>query len=739
MDDWLARSPSLSTAYREAPVVSFHWITRWVRLPLIVAVALPLLQPRPAIAATPLPANTALSLSAQSQSSVPLTFGQTFAPGAVPAGQTLALTIDGAPTPLQVDPKATHGDGSLRHAVLTTILPSLAANAGLPLSLTTTSPGIGSPIAASALLATSFDSIVTATLGGTAYRASARELLQADSNRTWLAGPLVTEWLVSAPLRTAGGQAHPHLTARFAIRAYQGLQHVRVDVAVENNWAFEPAPQAFTYDATISVGGSTVFSEAALKHYSLSRWRKVFWWGGEPAVDVRHDNVALLASRALPNFDLSLTIQEQHLAALWSEWTTQTDAGPLGPGLVEPYMPMTGGRRDIGPLPGWAAQYLISMDRRAKVATLGVGDLAGSWPIHYRDRGTDRPVSLADYPYMSLLGNPGDMVNPNTGRSEAFPDCVGDCATPYYPDSAHQPSLAYLPYVVTGDFYYLEELQFWANYNLLESNPYYRGFEQGLLHWGQIRGQAWALHALAEAAYVTPDAHPLKAYFVDRLEYNRADYAGRFLAPGANALGINPSGYAFAYENGRGVAPWQDDFFTWAVGYTVDLGFASWKPLLEYKARFPVGRMTAPGVCWVSGAPYYLLVRDNSGGTVYGTFAQAYQATIAPAVRAQPCGSAAMGQAFSPPLQAGEMSGYASSDAGYPSNMQPALAVAAQSGIENGVWAWEVFMTRSVKPSYSESPAFAIVPRASGEVPVPLPSQTERIYLTLIRRSYTLP
>ncbi len=690
-------------------------------------------------AAAWLATNTVQSLSGQAQSAVPVTFGQSFAPGDVPAGQSLSLTINGVSTPLQVDAKATHIDGSLRHALLTTIVPQVPANSLLPLRLTTGAPAGGAPISATGLLATSFDSVVTLTIGGTAYHASARELLQANASQTWLAGPLATEWLVSAPLKTAGGQAHPHLTARFAIRAYQGLQRVRVDLTIENNWAFAPSPQAFTYSANVTVGGATVFTQSTLKHYSLSRWRKVFWWGGEPAVDVRHERDALLATQAVPSYDPSLIIEEQHLAALWTEWTTQADTAPMGPGLVEPYMPMTGGRRDIGPLPGWAAQYLVSMDRRAKVATLGVGDLAGSWPIHYRDQNTDRPVSLADYPYMSLLGNPGDLVNPQTGKSEAFPDCVGDCAVPFAPDSAHQPSLAYLPYLVTGDYYYLEELQFWANYNMLESNPYYRGFEQGLLHWGQTRGQAWSLRALAEAAYITPDVHPLKAYFVDRLEYNRVWYAGAFLAPGANVLGINPSGYAFAYENGRGVAPWQDDFFTWAVGYTVDLGFANWKPLLDYKARFSVGRMTAPGTCWISAASYFLLVRDSDTSPLYTTFAQAYQATIDPAIRAQACASAAMGQAFDPPLQAGEMSGYSYSDAGYPSNMQPALAVAAQSKIAGADQAWVTFLSRTVKPAYSESPAFAIVPRLESVVVTPSPSQTERLYLPIIRRFPSQP
>ena len=38
--------------------------------------------------------------------------------------------------------------------------------------------------------------------------------------------------------------------------------------------------------------------------------------------------------------------------------------------------------------------------------------------------------------------------------------------TPWTLDRAHQPSLAYIPYLMTGDLYYLEEMHFWASYDL---------------------------------------------------------------------------------------------------------------------------------------------------------------------------------------------------------------------------------------------------------------------------------
>src|SRR5690348_8816525 len=70
-----------------------------------------------------------VSESSQAQADVPATFGQVFKDGDVPKGATLTAALNGKPVILQVDAKATNPDGSLRHAVLTVMMPSLARNA----------------------------------------------------------------------------------------------------------------------------------------------------------------------------------------------------------------------------------------------------------------------------------------------------------------------------------------------------------------------------------------------------------------------------------------------------------------------------------------------------------------------------------------------------------------------------------------------------------------------------------
>ncbi|HEY0587534.1 MAG TPA: hypothetical protein VGD52_15460, partial [Pseudoduganella sp.] len=624
------------------------------------------------------------------QTGVPVTFGHAFAVGAVAASDAVVGNLpDGTMVPLQVDVKARHADGSIRHAVISAVLPSLAAAETQTMALVKTTPY--APNTASdpaALLASGFTAAANVTLDGQQYSASADALLKGAKVTTWLAGAIVNEWHVSAPLKSAQGVSHPHLIARFAIRSYNGSKKTRVDLTIENNWAYEDAPQNFVYDAQVLVGGQPVFTKSALTHYHHARWRKVFWWGQEPQVHVKHNTGYLIATKAVPNYDQSVAFPETTLAAMKTTWTgTKTEL--MGVGAATQYMPATGAHPDIGLMPSWSATYLLSMDKRAKQVTMGTADLAGSWSAHYRDRNTDRPISVLDYPYMTTLGLRTDTMNKVTKQLEAFPICPKEaCVTPHTHDTAHQPSLAYLPYLVSGDYYYLEELQFWTMFNVLSSNPGYREFEKGLVKSNQVRAQAWALRSLGEAAYITPDSDPLKSHFQtfvkNNLDWYNAEYTNN---PSANKLGIFTHSNATVYNSGTGTAPWMEDFVTSATGFLVDLGFSDAIPLLQWKSKFVIGRMTDPSACWIRGAAYTVKVRASANEPVFDTIGESYRATFASDPANLVCGSAEMATFLK--LKVGEMTGYAAVPTGYPSNMQPAVAYVAGLSA-GGLKAWSV-------------------------------------------------
>src|SRR5262249_25625989 len=129
---------------------------------------------------------------------------------------------------------------------------------------------------------------------------------------------------------------------------------------------------------------------------------------------------------------------------------------------------------------------------------------------------------------------------------------VGDMTArgPLQPEpNNHQPSIAYQSYLVTGDRFFLDEMCFWANYSLIgtyqDAHYNLRGggrsdnlsglwgtaaLDQpgswGLLAGNEVRGVAWGLRVLADAASYLPDADPLKTYFADKIANNLAWHDG---------------------------------------------------------------------------------------------------------------------------------------------------------------------------------------------------------------------
>ncbi len=632
---------------------------------------------------------------------VPVTFGAVFANGDVPAGTTLAaVDRSGNPIPLQVDAKAHNRDGSLRHAVLTLDVPRLSAGSDFSVAIVRGTPAQGAPVATAALPA-GFDAVVDLTVGGNHLTASARDLLARGKTETWLSGPLVTEWWVSGPLRDAAGKPDPHLAVRFGIRSYGKDRPLRIEVDVENTWTWVPDPQSEAYDAEIRIGGKSVFAKAGMVQQAQTRWRKVFWWGTPAEIYVKQDLAYLKRTRIVPNYDPDAPSRQY---ANLMEKFRSANLDPMGPGIVDPHMPSTGGRPDIGPLPSWTVAYLLTMDKRFADMMLSAGDLGGGFPAHYRNEKTGRPSTTEEFPKISThsnyVGRPGNLQPPK----------MFDLRKGFMAEAAHEPSLAFIPYAVTGERYYLEELQFWSQWNSWGTAPEYHGLGKGLIGWDQIRGQGWSLRTLAQAAFITPDADPMKATLLRELKANADWYDVQYTNnPNANVFHA-----ATRPQDTNAIAPWMDDFLTWAAQYTVQLGFDEFRPFARWKAAFPVQRMINPDYCYVMATKYYMMMKSsehvflNSWADAYvANFPKEYREANDP--RKLECADSEMAKVFKL-RRAGEMMGNSDDPGGYPAQMQPALAAAVDAGVPGAEEAWSKFRHRPVQPSIGVAPQWMIVP-----------------------------
>lgn len=665
------------------------------------------------------------------QTNVPFTFGQVFPIGALSSTEGLAAKMaDGTVVRLQMDVKATHADGSVRHAIISGVLPTLASGQTQTLQLAKSTVPAKTALTPQNLTATGLTGTINLTIDGVKYSASLAEGLAAANPINWLSGNVANEWIVNAPLKNAAGATHPLLTARFGVRWYSGLsKQARVEFIIENNKTFVSA-RKYTYDVNLELGGKSVYSKTGLTHYDHSRWHQTAWWNTAPAVNVQLNTAYLIASKAVSNYDRNFAPTDAELNQL-AATVTSNNTGPMNVGSVNPYMGTTGGRGDIGSLPVWSVMYLLSMDKRAKDVMMAAAEGSGTWSVHYRDENTGYPLRT------DSDANKRISTHPNLGWTGPLPvpRCANNdsklCETPYAADTAHQPSLVYFPYLVTGDYYYLEELQFWASSNPLGTDPGNSGLGQGLVRWQQVRGQAWSLRTLGHAAYITPDTHPLKSYFVKQVDNNLNFYNTTYVVGNPNKLGAYDGSGEGSVE-APASAPWQDDFLTWSFGYLAELGFTKAAPILQWKAQYPVGRMTSPGFCWIMASSYTLRFRDSDTSPVFDSFEKVFKNNFGGdmvyndnvAQIANPAGNKLSDLACGSQAQAdwlakangtswplGQMVGYAGSALGYAANMQPALAVAASADAPNAAKAWTTFMGRASKPDYKSAPQWAIIPR----------------------------
>jgi hypothetical protein len=374
-----------------------------------------------------------------------------------------------------------------------------------------------------------------------------------------------------------------------------------------------------------------------------------------------------------------------------------------------PNMDDTGYQQGIGPLPQWDALYAVSTDARAFDYMLANADGGTAYSTHIRDEKTGLPISIDNYPNTSLVDPEGSKpVIPSGQRS------------PYFEGqwSSHQPSIGFLAYLVTGDYFYLEEAQFWSAYNLIWINADYRGHNKGWWYTGSLRGQAWAYRSLAQAAYITPDTHPYKGYLLEKLRNNIQRDLALYVTPGGPHK--NNLGAMYSYDGNDGYL-FFDYFMSWTVQYLVDLGFSEAIPFRDYKLKFPVGLMgSGPDQYCFQAAPQFKWQAGPSGTSVfYPDFKTVFAKTV-PGGNPALCGTSAMADFLTNKFNvkvngATGMLGDPTSTTYWFAQLQPALAAAYDAGVPGGKQAWERAQASKQHPDYKDNPIWAVVPRTAGE------------------------
>jgi hypothetical protein len=564
-------------------------------------------------------------------------------------------SVGGNPVLTQCDVKNRWADGSLKYALVSFVIPELPGKGSVEVSFANQPTANNTGFATQQELldaAYDFDATIEMT-GATTQRVSAREMLEKGHFRYWLQGPVVTAIIIEdrSPDRAYdkdfgdGSRAlHPIFEAWF----YPAQKKVEVGYTIENMWASSDALRSMRdlkYSLVIRAGWSgpkVKFSEPAFTHIGRTRWHKTYWLGDDPArIRVDHNFSYWTSTRAIPNWDSGIRVSNSLVAS-----RTGTDSGVdriegngKGIGNYQKYLRQGGASDWIGLAPTWDILYLYSMDDRLLRTSLSNADLAGRIPWNFREADV-KAGSKHFFDPEGKVDTFGRVVSVNARSRVTLSDLSQTCSDGIGADRIntgaideegwittrdHMPDVAYLPYLFSGRYYYLESLQLQAAFIVgwklgCTEESYNRQGDEGFLHDTELRGDAWSFRTLAYAAFISPDSSPEKAYFEDKLLNNIAEWEGAHDIPcdlpakrrewnfghaqRRDSRGFSPlgswgdRGSEFVQppvkKTAKGAAsPWEENFLMNALGVARQFGYPT-TALLQFGTRRMVNQVLNP-------------------------------------------------------------------------------------------------------------------------------------------------
>jgi hypothetical protein len=501
----------------------------------------------------------------------PVQVGRPFVQGEVPSGGLPQASVNGVLVPTQVDVKSRWGDGSLKHAIISFLIPTLSANRSVSVTF-----GPGTTVGNAALSQAqmlgggyNFDATIALIRSGSTKTASARTMLQNNDYTLWTSGPIVTTVLLGndAQTTTCGGKAAStydlgfdsfcSFRPRFEAQFWAGTNQVRVRFVGEitNTEQMEDVVVDNVVLTTGSTSPTTAYTlpsaKSPLTMFAASRWTKIFWLNGQPpAVGINHNLAYLASSTALPNYDTTKSVDAGTLSTAYSNWLALPrdlyDSGEWNSNGSCCNITSGGGHDWLGPVSSWTGRWLYSGDSRIQAEALGNVDLAGSFPIHFREgasgkfldragtiAGIGRVMSISSRPRLSWVGSGNGFIGGPSNNGSAVSTVGPVSSGGWVQDPAHEPNF-FPEYLLTGDHYYLDENMFWAGWTTwfghndgtqTSDNTWASrgptGVEGGIPDRAdqiyQLRGEGWAFRGRAETAWAIPDAMPEKNYFTQLL------------------------------------------------------------------------------------------------------------------------------------------------------------------------------------------------------------------------------
>ena len=646
----------------------------------------------------------------------PLQFARPFVQGEI--ANSPQVLIDGTPVPTQADVMMRYADHSVKHAVISVIVPALPADKPVTLTFKDQPNDAESKIDIADLLSDKFDFDASFEFSnkvfapGQVFNISARDMLKKAGSCSesvlknptalcsyWTKGPIATTIILAdhSPKRAYDlGFTSNRRAVRpiFHVTFWPTINRVRVRYIAEI--ANISSLQDEFYDVSLKIGehdSKSVYSKSLFAHHYGTRWTKTFWIGDqlEEKIDIDNNFPYLISTKIFPNYNLDHPVGS-NLEEEWTLWQKKTkDIGDNG--FWEREMPTVGGRWDIGHIPRWTLLWLYTGDWRAREVAFTQADLAGNWAMHareaepakkldkaqhvsdlgrmltpysrptlwlYDDRGTPAAgdaVTVSNPPGLMMVDGAGKPFlnfgrrrwpaanDPNYHWVDArFAQFSASYFDDWHADGAHQPDPYFSEYLLSGDYWYLEQLQQWAGTMSVKFcaavAAWCRG-PGGGIH-DEVRGEAWVLRNRVNAAFASPDDSPEKAVLGSLVDDAVARWEGQRNITGTPLhqtamwkFGFENAGNMYGsplhfwrvedhreglvtapapdtIEIGGATSPWMNNYLLMELGRATELGFST-QAVWAWAGQNLIGQLTDPGFNPYLVAAYHMPVTKKDG------------------------------------------------------------------------------------------------------------------------------
>jgi len=337
-------------------------------------------------------------------------------------------------------------------------------------------------------------------------------------------------------------------------------------------------------------------------------WYQRFRWQNAPR-PVLYTSAQLIAARLIPPMGTSDAPGTAVVPGLAS-----TVYAPLGMAGLITYEDATGEAGERGVVTEWQAYYICveGKDPNALPMMLNTAEASGTIPWAYVDKNTGAPFNLAQYPKVNTSAGPILPSYHSTFQK------TGGIAGGIDISDSHFPSLSPVPFMYTGDSYFLENAQF-EGFMVFFISTYptsVLGFP--MVNWDQDRCIAWGVRSLLYAGTCTAVAEKngalpswlLPSSAFKGLSQNIATWCNRYVNQTTSMGTVFHAGSEVAF-----IPHFEVSYLTCTVCFLVWMGYTEWAEFANYKLGWHVGLSDGMhGWPASQGGPYYISIGPNSFG-----------------------------------------------------------------------------------------------------------------------------